>query len=176
MSYRDDLGQAHHRIEELERELREEREKATAARAPVPKPRGSRVTRIVMLVVGLAAGAAAIAVGALSMRPRSKPKPIVVVPVDVLVKNKSHYAGARLRVHGLVVANSTVKRTEPCEVDFMLEHGGYRVPVHYLACVLPETYREGPGIEVTAEGTLDDHDVFVAKDVLAKLDTSGMSF
>ena len=78
--------------------------------------------------------------------------------------------GTRIRLGGLVEGGS-VRRGPDQNVDFAIEDGKARVPVHYRG-LLPDLFREGQG--VVTEGSLSASGVFVADTVLARHDESYM--
>lgn len=96
---------------------------------------------------------------------------IYSVGVDQLVKEQSKYGTRNLRVKGFLVKGSLTRRDEPCEYRFKLEEKGTTLAVHYPQCVVPDTFKDMPGmdVEVTAEGKLGaDAKVFTATGIIAK--------
>jgi cytochrome c-type biogenesis protein CcmE len=89
--------------------------------------------------------------------------------VDELVREKERFAGRNVRVEGMLVKGTLVKRDAPCEHRFVLEHGGARIAVHYPECSIPDTFRDVPytDVSVTAEGELEGG-VFQASHIMAK--------
>jgi cytochrome c-type biogenesis protein CcmE len=63
-----------------------------------------------------------------------------------------------------------VKRDSPCEYRFTVEKKGVQMPVRYAQCVVPDTFRDVPNVEVgvTVEGKLQPDGSFEASSVLAK--------
>jgi cytochrome c-type biogenesis protein CcmE len=119
------------------------------------------------LVFGMAASAAGLAaLFLLGM----KDKAIYAKPVDQLVAEKAKFIGRPVRAEGLLVHGSLVKRDAPCEYRFTLQKNGTEVPVRFAQCVVPDTFRDMPGMDVgvTVEGTLAADDSFEASSVLAK--------
>jgi len=68
-------------------------------------------------------------------------------------------------VHG-----SLVKREQPCEYRFSIAKNGVELPVRFAQCVVPDTFRDVPDLDVgvTVEGELRSDDTFEATSVLAK--------
>lgn len=95
---------------------------------------------------------------------------IYSVTTDQLVTKKSEYQGRNVRVEGDLVLGSLRHRKEPCEYRFSMEKNGKKLPVRYPACVVPDTFKDVPGIEVqvTAEGKLNDEGHFDATHIMAK--------
>ena len=173
MSYRDELGQAHERIDELQDELREERARAAAAAAaaapptsPTPRLKNGRVV-VFVAVAFVTAGAVATGL-LLSVGPRG-PRPLPIVDVDQLVQGDSRHAGEAVRASGLVVVGSTRRTNEPCAIDFVMQRGGRTMPVHVVGCILPERYTDAREIRVLADGKLGSDGTFVATQVLVPL-------
>jgi len=90
--------------------------------------------------------------------------------VDALVKEKQKLTGRNVRVEGALVKGSLKRRLDPCEYRFSLSKNGVSVPVHYSQCVVPDTFKDMPGMDVmvTAEGTLAQSGDFEATTIFAK--------
>ena len=119
------------------------------------------------VAVGLAMGAAAIAGLVLS---GMQCKAIYSKPVDELLGQKAKFIGRPVRAEGNLVHGSLVKRDQPCEYRFTIEKNGTALPVRFAQCVVPDTFRDVPGMDVgvTVEGELQADDSFQASSVLAK--------
>lgn len=90
--------------------------------------------------------------------------------IDDLVKEKSRFQGKVVRAEGNLVHGSLVKRESPCEYRFSIEKNGTVVPVKFSQCIVPDTFRDMPGMDVgvTVEGKLLADNTFDATQVLAK--------
>lgn len=90
--------------------------------------------------------------------------------VDALMQQKDKLQGRNVRVEGMLVKGSLLRRDKPCEYRFSLEKNGTRVPVRYAQCIVPDTFRDMPGMDVnvTAEGTLSQAGDFEATQIFAK--------
>ncbi len=90
--------------------------------------------------------------------------------IDDLVVNKAKFAGRPVRAEGTLVPGTLVKRDSPCEYRFSIERNGVEVPVRFAQCVVPDTFRDVPGMDVsvTVEGELLADNSFEATSVLAK--------
>ena len=97
-------------------------------------------------------------------------KGIYSKPVDELVKNKATFAGRAVRAEGNLVHGTLKKREKPCEYRFTIEKNGVEVPVRFAQCVVPDTFRDVPDMDVTVtvEGELLPDNTFEATSVLAK--------
>ncbi len=89
------------------------------------------------------------------------------------VKTKGAELGDRqLRVQGMLVAGSLVKRDNPCEYRFMVRDQGVTtgeaLQVRYPLCVVPDTFRDREGVEVTVEGRLAPEGHMQASKIFAK--------
>ncbi len=95
---------------------------------------------------------------------------IYSLPTDQLVANKDEYAGRNVRVEGTLVKGSLKQRAEPCEYRFFIEKSGARLPVRFAQCVVPDTFRDVPemDVQVTAEGKLSSEGHFEATQIMAK--------
>jgi cytochrome c-type biogenesis protein CcmE len=78
------------------------------------------------------------------------------LPVDELLRNEASYERQTVRATGILVPGSLRRLNEPCETQLDLQRRGAVLAVHYRQCVVPETLRELPGVEVevVAEGVL----------------------
>jgi len=90
--------------------------------------------------------------------------------VDDLLRDKVKYSDRAVRVEGILVKGSLVRRDQPCEYRFNIEKKGVVLPVHYAQCIVPDTFRDMPGMDVsvTAEGKLTDSGHFEASNIMAK--------
>jgi cytochrome c-type biogenesis protein CcmE len=99
---------------------------------------------------------------------------IYSVGVGQLLKEQAKYGQRNLRVKGFLVKGSLTRRDEPCEYRFKLEDSQHKettLAVHYPQCVVPDTFKDMPGmdVEVTAEGKLaPGGQVFAATGIIAK--------
>jgi cytochrome c-type biogenesis protein CcmE len=119
------------------------------------------------VAVGLAAAAGAIATLVLT---GMQDKAIYSKPVDELLAQKTKFVGRPVRAEGNLVHGSLVKRDEPCEYRFTLAKNSAELPVRFAQCIVPDTFRDVPDIDVgvTVEGELQRDDSFEATSVLAK--------
>ena len=90
--------------------------------------------------------------------------------VDDLVRDKAKFADRAVRVEGTLVKGTLVRRDRPCEYRFTIEKKGVVLPVRYAQCIVPDTFRDMPGtdVSVTAEGKLTDSGAFEASMIMAK--------
>jgi cytochrome c-type biogenesis protein CcmE len=95
---------------------------------------------------------------------------IYSVTTDQLVKNKSDYEERNVRVEGQLENGTLRFRKEPCEYRFSMEKNGEKLAVRYPACVVPDTFKDVPGVDVqvTAEGKLSPEGHFEATHIMAK--------
>lgn len=122
-----------------------------------------RIFVVVPLVTAAAAIVALVLVGMQDKGMYSK-------PVDELVSQKAKFVGKPVRAEGNLVHGSLVKRESPCEYRFNIEKNGTEVPVRFAKCVVPDTFRDVPGMDVgvTVEGELRADNSIEASAVLAK--------
>jgi cytochrome c-type biogenesis protein CcmE len=90
--------------------------------------------------------------------------------VDQLLTSKAKFLGRPVRAEGNLVHGSLVKRDQPCEYRFTIAKNGTELPVRFAQCVVPDTFRDVPDLDVgvTVEGELQKDDSFEATSVLAK--------
>jgi cytochrome c-type biogenesis protein CcmE len=88
-----------------------------------------------------------------------------VLPVDELVRKHASLEQEPVRASGTLVPGSLRRRSDPCETELELRHGGTVLPVRYSQCAVPETLRELPGVDVelVAEGILQADGRFEAR-------------
>ena len=128
-----------------------------------PEASRKRLLLLVPLVMAAAAIVALVLVGMQDKGTYSK-------DVDVLIAEKAKFIGKPVRVEGSLVHGSLVKRDTPCEYRFTIEKNGVEVPVRYAKCIVPDTFRDMPGVDVgvTVEGELRADSSLEASAVLAK--------
>jgi cytochrome c-type biogenesis protein CcmE len=141
---------------------------AVAQATAAPTPPGSKPKRSIGLLVGLLV----IVVGVLGLVFTSfEGSAIYSVGVDQLVKEPARYGQRNVRVKGMLVKGTLTRRDQPCEYRFQLQEKGAVLSVEYPQCVVPDTFRDMPGmdVEVTAEGKLGANGgAFEATSIMAK--------
>ncbi len=120
-----------------------------------------RSRRLALIAVALAVIAAAAAISLYALRDN-----VVFFYGPTEVAQKAVQAGARLRVGGLVKADSLIKLTGE-SVTFVVTDGANELTVAYQG-LLPDLFREGQG--VVAEGVLEAPGQLRAETILAKHD------
>jgi cytochrome c-type biogenesis protein CcmE len=90
--------------------------------------------------------------------------------VEQLLAERERFTSRNVRVLGTLVKGSLMRRSEPCEYRFKLSGGTKELSVSYPQCVIPDTFRDIPGVdvEVTAEGRLQPDGSFLAHQIMAK--------
>jgi cytochrome c-type biogenesis protein CcmE len=79
--------------------------------------------------------------------------------------------GRSFRIGGMVVKNSLTRQPDGVTVSFIVTDLAQNIQVNYRG-ILPDLFKEGKG--VVAEGKLDNHNMFIADEVLAKHDENYM--
>ena len=122
-----------------------------------------RLALLVSLVMASAAIVALVLVGIEDKGMYSK-------PVDILVAQKAKFINKPVRAEGNLVHGSLVKRDAPCEYRFAIEKNGAEIPVSFMSCVVPDTFRDVSytNVEVTVGGELRPNGQFRATEVFAK--------
>lgn len=149
---------------------------AFAAAPDPPSPRrrhedleasGGRRWMGAAIAVALTMGTAAIAVLVLT---GMQSNAIYSKPVDQLLGDRAKFVGRPVRAEGNLVHGSLQKRDQPCEYRFKIAKNGVELPVRFAQCVVPDTFRDVPGVDVgvTVEGELTADAQFEATSVLAK--------
>jgi len=90
--------------------------------------------------------------------------------VDQVKMDAVTLAGRRLRVEGKLVHGTLERRDQPCEYRFTIKGADAELPVRYAQCIVPDTFRDVPGMDVgvTVEGKLAAGGRFEASQVMAK--------
>lgn len=88
--------------------------------------------------------------------------------VSEVVSDPDTHRGRQLRVEGDLQPGSILFRESPCEWRFVIERDGYALPVRFPECVVPDTFRDGFGIQVTVRGHLEDDGGFRANEVIPR--------
>jgi len=122
--------------------------------------------RLLLLVPLVMAAAAIVALVLGGMQDKG----VYSKPVDQLVAEKDKFVNKPVRAEGNLVHGTLVKKDSPCEYRFRIEKNGVEVPVRYGGCVVPDTFRDVPGMDVgvTIEGQLHADNTLEASQVLAK--------
>jgi len=136
---------------------------AAGPERPLPKKKGN---------LGLLIGLLVMVAGVLVLVFTSfKGAAIYSLGVDQLVKEQARYNQRTIRVKGMLVKGTLSRRDEPCEYRFKLQEKGVVLAVQHPSCVVPDTFKDMPGmdVEVQAEGKLaDDGKTFVSTAIVAK--------
>ncbi|MCH2108137.1 MAG: cytochrome c maturation protein CcmE [Polyangiaceae bacterium] len=100
----------------------------------------------------------------------SQDQAIYSTTVDELLADSSRFQGRTLKLEGELVKGTLKRRAEPCEYRFRLTKNQQQIDVRYPACIVPDTFRDVPGmdVQVTAEGELDADGHFEATHIMAK--------
>ena len=124
---------------------------------------------------GLLAGLLAVGAGVLLFVFNSGEDAVVYsYQVDDLKAQAAELGDRQVRVQGILVPGTLVRRDEPCEHRFMMQKQGLKnaepLKVQYAQCVVPDTFREVAGVEVevTAEGRLAEDGHLEASKIFAK--------
>lgn len=90
--------------------------------------------------------------------------------VDEVLAKKGELMDRRLRVQGTLVKGTLRRRDEPCEYRFAMQKNGQQIEVRYPQCVVPDTFRDVPemDVQVTATGTLAAAGYLEASQIMAK--------
>jgi cytochrome c-type biogenesis protein CcmE len=124
---------------------------------------------------GLLAGLIAVGAGVLLFVFNSGEDAVVYsYQVDDLKAQAADIGDRQVRVQGILVPGTLVRRDEPCEHRFMIQKQGVKnaepLKVQYAQCVVPDTFREVAGVEVevTAEGRMAEDGHLEASKIFAK--------
>lgn len=137
---------------------------ARSAAAPAKQDTSGRNWMLLGVLVMIAAGVGALVIFSF------KDAAVYAKSVDQLVASKAQMAGRRVRVEGILVHGSLLKRDNPCEFRFKMEKNGATLDVRYAQCIVPDTFRDRTeaDVGVTAEGELTKDGSFEATQIMAK--------
>lgn len=95
---------------------------------------------------------------------------IYSLTVDKVMADRQTLLGRNLRVEGDLVKGTLRHRAEPCEYRFTMARGGQQLKVRYAECIIPDTFRDVPDmdVQVTAEGQLTEDGALEATHIMAK--------
>ena len=88
--------------------------------------------------------------------------------VDQVMSQPALFAGRELRVEGDLQQGSIKFREDPCEWRFVLTKSEQQMAVRFPQCIVPDTFKDGMGLQVTVQGQLDKEGVFVANQVIPR--------
>jgi cytochrome c-type biogenesis protein CcmE len=90
--------------------------------------------------------------------------------VDEMMAQKDALADRNVRVQGTLVKGTLARRDSPCEYRFRIKKNGSEIEVRYPQCVVPDTFRDVPNmdVDVTATGKLAKDGHFQASQIMAK--------
>ncbi len=88
--------------------------------------------------------------------------------VHEVMSEPAAFEGRRLRVEGELRQGSIQFREDPCEWRFVLYKEDKEMAVRFPQCVVPDTFRDGMGIQVTVQGELGEDGVFLANQVIPR--------
>jgi cytochrome c-type biogenesis protein CcmE len=88
--------------------------------------------------------------------------------VHEVMNEPAAFEGRPLRVEGELRQGSIQFREDPCEWRFVLQEEGKEMPVRFPQCVVPDTFRDGMGIQVTVQGELGGDGIFLANQVIPR--------
>lgn len=132
--------------------------------SPAAKPRAKRSLGLLAAVVVMGGGILTLVFTSF------EDSAIYSKGVDELLAERDKLTHRSVRVEGTLVKGSLVKRESPCEYRFQVQKKGATLPVSFAQCVVPDTFRDVPGmdVEVTAEGKLGEDGHFTASHIMAK--------
>lgn len=158
-------------MSDLDKELEQAASAVDAVDPPAAHPEPAPPTKRKKGNLGLLVGLLVMGGGILALVFTSfKGSAVYSIGVDDLLRDKVKYGTRSVRVDGILVKGSLVRRDQPCEYRFNIEKKGVVLPVHYAQCIVPDTFRDMPGMDVsvTAEGKLTDEGHLQASNILAK--------
>ena len=157
--------------DELARAVAQSEDATPPSERPVAAPKADVAPKRKLQNVGLVAALLVMGVVVLALVLTSfKQAAVYSKGVDELVAEKDRIGSRNVRVAGTLVKGTLKRRDNPCEYRFSMEKNQRKIDVRYAQCVVPDTFRDVPGVnvEVTAEGKLTDEGWFEASQIMAK--------
>src|SRR5262249_25561325 len=111
-----------------------------SSRSEGKRPEGN--AKVLVVLVVMAAGIVALVMTGF------KDAAVYAKNVDQIKAESAALAGRRLRVEGNLVHGSLERRDQPCEYRFIIKGKEAELPVRYGQCVVPDTFRDVPGMDV----------------------------
>jgi cytochrome c-type biogenesis protein CcmE len=146
--------------DELAREASEAREEPEAER---PKKGVSPALKIALVLTALSGAVAFLLLQSPASDSLSYSK-----LVHEVVDDPEAFAGRQLRVEGQLRQGSIQFRADPCEWRFVIESQGRSLPVAFPECIVPDTFKDAFGIQVTVQGHLQENGRFLANEVIPR--------
>lgn len=125
-----------------------------------------RQKRFTWILVGVALVAAAVGLVLFALKNNVS---LYFTPTQVF--NKEAPQARNFRIGGMVEEGSVQRQKDGLTVHFKITDTANAMEVEYKG-ILPDLFKEGKG--VVAQGKLNEHNVFVAEEVLAKHDENYM--
>lgn len=88
--------------------------------------------------------------------------------VHEVMADPSAFVGQELKVEGDLQQGSIRFREDPCEWRFVLTSEEQIMAVRFPECVVPDTFRDDFGIQVTVQGQLQEDGTFLANEVIPR--------
>jgi cytochrome c-type biogenesis protein CcmE len=88
--------------------------------------------------------------------------------VHEVIDDEESFRGRELRVEGDLKTGSIKFKEHPCEWRFVIEKEGREMPVRFPQCIVPDTFKDSPGLQVTVQGKLTDEGHFLANQLIPR--------
>jgi cytochrome c-type biogenesis protein CcmE len=88
--------------------------------------------------------------------------------VHEVLASPAQFQGRELRVEGDLKQGSIEFKEDPCEWRFVIAKEGKELPVHFPQCIVPDTFKDGMGLQVTVQGKLTGEGTFLANQVIPR--------
>ncbi len=94
--------------------------------------------------------------------------PAYTVELGEVVDDPAAHEGRTLTVEGDLTPGSIQFREEPCEWRFRIQQGEQELPVAFPQCTVPDTFRDGFGVQVTVRGRIGEGGAFHADQIMTR--------
>lgn len=88
--------------------------------------------------------------------------------VHEVMAEPAAFEGREIRVEGDLKPGSIQFQEHPCEYRFVIAKQGREMLVRFPQCIVPDTFKDGMGIQVTVQGKLGAEGGFLANQVIPR--------
>lgn len=88
--------------------------------------------------------------------------------VHEVMAEPATFEGREIRVEGDLKPGSIQFQEHPCEYRFVITKHDREMPVRFPQCIVPDTFKDGMGIQVTVQGKLGAEGGFLADQVIPR--------
>lgn len=121
-----------------------------------------------LVKIGLVVGALSAALSILVFGSDASDAFVYAKLVDEVLVEPDAFKDRELRVEGALKPGSVEFAERPCEWRFVLSRGDKEMPVRFPQCIVPDTFKDNMGLQVTVQGRLTEAGYFAANQVIPR--------